>query len=131
MQERNDLGEGAVSSDAAGTSWPGTEEHPTPESPVGRRRSRTRDEAAEAMRTAKEKAGRAYDATVGSARNTYHRARGYAQEHPDVAAAVTFAAGMGFGAMMAGRRGRIYRQGLLPVAAVALAKAVLDVLDEA
>jgi len=131
MQERNDLGEGTLSSDAAATSWPGNEERATPESPVGRRKSRTRDEAAEAMRTAKEKAERAYDATVDSAKSTYYRARGYAQEHPDVAAALTFAAGMGFGAMMAGRRGRIYRQGLLPVAAVALAKAVLDVFDEA
>ena len=130
MQERTDLGEGAVSGEGTGTSWPGDEERATPGSPVGRR-SRTRDEAAEAMRTAKEKAGRAYDATVNSARSTYYRARGYAQEHPDAAAALTFAAGIGFGAMMAGRRGRIYRQGLLPVAAIALAKAVLDVFDEA
>jgi ElaB/YqjD/DUF883 family membrane-anchored ribosome-binding protein len=141
MQERNDLGEGAVSSEAAGTTgagttgagttgWTGTEESVTPTA-SGRRRSRARDEAAEAFQTAKEKASRAYDSAAGSASRAYYNARGYAQEHPDVAAALTFAAGMGVGAMIAGRRGGIYRHGLLPVAAIALAKAVLDVFDEA
>jgi len=130
MEERDDLGEGSVSSDAAGTGW-ASEEPATPPSPVGRRRSRTRDEAEDALRTAKEKAARAYDTAVSSASSAYRNARGYAQEHPGAAAALTFAVGMGVGAMMAGRRGRIYRQGLLPAAAIALAKAVLDVLDEA
>ena len=134
MQERNDLGEGAVSGEAVGTGatgstgWAG-DENVTPT--AGRRRSRARDEAAEAFQTAKEKAARAYDNAAGSASRAYRNARGYAQEHPDVAAALTFAAGMGVGAMIAGRRGAIYRHGLLPVAAIALAKAVLDVFDEA
>jgi ElaB/YqjD/DUF883 family membrane-anchored ribosome-binding protein len=131
MQERNDLGEGTVSGEAAGTDWAAKQESVTPASAAGRRRGRTRDEAAEAFETAREKAAQAYDSTVSSASRAYRNARGYAQEHPDMAAAVTFAVGMGVGAMMAGRRGGIYRHGLLPVAAVALAKAVLDVFDEA
>src|SRR4026208_1858868 len=103
MQERNDLGEGVVSGDAAGTGWVSEEASATPPSP-GRRRSRTRDEAEEALRTAKEKAAQAYDSTVSSASRAYRNARGYAQDHPDFAAAVTFAVGMGVGAMMAGRK---------------------------
>jgi len=101
-------------------------------SEVGRRARRIKDEASQTLRTAKEKAGVAYDRTADEAIRVYHGARDYAQANPGVAAAVTFAAGVGVGVMMAGRNGsRAYRQGLVPVVAVALAQAVLDVFDEA
>jgi uncharacterized protein YfiM (DUF2279 family) len=49
-----------------------------------------------------------------------------------MAAAAAFAAGLGAGMMVASHRGaRAYRRGLIPVVAVALAHAVLDVLDGA
>jgi ABC-type sugar transport system substrate-binding protein len=91
-------------------------------------RRRTR-EASEKLRQAKEKVTDAYDRTADRAARAYREARGYAQEHPDVAAAVSFAAGMGVGVMIAGRNGRSYRRGLVPVFAIALAQAVLDVFD--
>jgi hypothetical protein len=76
--------------------------------------------------------GVAYDQTADQAARAYRGAREYAQANPGVAAAVTFAAGVGAGMMVAGRNGtRAYRQGLIPVVAIALAQAVLDVFEEA
>jgi ElaB/YqjD/DUF883 family membrane-anchored ribosome-binding protein len=96
-----------------------------------RRAHRLKDEAAEKLRTAREKAGVAYDRTADQAVRMYNNAREYAVANPGTAAAVTFAAGVGVGMMMASRNGsRAYRQGLVPVIAVALAQAVLDVFDE-
>ncbi len=101
-------------------------------SDLGRRARQVRDEASQTLRAAKEKIGVAYDRTADEAARAYKGAREYAVANPGVAAAVTFAAGVGVGMMMASRNGsRVYRQGLIPVVAVALARAVLDVFDEA
>ena len=125
MDEREDLG--AESAREVTGSWAETAERPLPTEQEARRRTR---EATEKLRRAKEKMANAYDKTADRAARVYHEARGYAQEHPDVAAAVSFAAGIGVGAMLAGRNGRSYRRGLVPVFAIALAQAVLDVFDE-
>lgn len=101
-------------------------------SEVGRRARQIKDEASETLRTAKDKVGVAYDRTADQAVRAYHSAREYAVANPGVAAAVTFAAGVGVGMVMSSRNGsRAYRQGLIPVVAVALAQAVLDVFDGA
>jgi ElaB/YqjD/DUF883 family membrane-anchored ribosome-binding protein len=98
---------------------------------AARRARRFRDEAADRLRTAKEKASVTYDRTADRAVRMYRGAREYAAANPATAAAITFAAGVGVGMMVASRKGsRIYRQGLVPVIAVALAQAVLDVFDE-
>jgi ElaB/YqjD/DUF883 family membrane-anchored ribosome-binding protein len=93
-------------------------------------KNRVRDEAGETLRGAREKVSRAYDRTADNASRAYRSARGYAQEHPDMAAALCFATGVGVGMMMSGRNGGMYRRGLVPVVAVALAQAVLDVFGE-
>jgi ElaB/YqjD/DUF883 family membrane-anchored ribosome-binding protein len=80
----------------------------------------------ETLRGAKDRATEAYDRTASEVNRAYQGARGYAQENPGVAAAVTFAAGVGLGMMLSGRA---YRRGIVPMAAVALAHAVLDVFD--
>jgi ElaB/YqjD/DUF883 family membrane-anchored ribosome-binding protein len=88
--------------------------------------------ASQTLRSAKEKAGVAYDRTADQAVRVYRSAREYAQANPGVAAAATFAAGLGVGMMMASHNGaRAYRRGLVPVVAIARALAVLDVFDEA
>jgi ElaB/YqjD/DUF883 family membrane-anchored ribosome-binding protein len=95
---------------------------------AGSRARRLRDEASEKMRSAREKVGVAYDRTAEEATRAYHGARGYAQSNPGVAAAATFAAGLGLGMMLGGRSAaRAYRRGLVPVVAIALAQAVRDV----
>jgi ElaB/YqjD/DUF883 family membrane-anchored ribosome-binding protein len=100
-------------------------------SEAARRARRLKDEAADTLRTAKQKAGVAYDRTADQAVRAYHSARDYAVANPGTTAAITFAAGVGVGMMMVSRNGsRVYRQGLVPVVAVALAHAVLDVFDE-
>jgi len=124
--------EGA-SGEVSGRSWTESTEGRASEaaSEVGRRARRAQAEVAETLRDAKEKVSVAYDRTADTAARAYRGARGYAQENPGVAAAVTFAAGMGVGMMMATRNGmRAYRRGIIPVVAIALAQAVLDVLDE-
>ncbi|HEY7925551.1 MAG TPA: hypothetical protein VII62_20365 [Vicinamibacteria bacterium] len=100
---------------------------------VGRR---AREEAAETLRAARAKVSRAYDRTADSAVRTYRGARDYAQAHPGAAAAMSFAAGVGIGMMVSAQNGATYRRGLIPrglipVAAIALAHAVLDVFEEA
>ena len=99
---------------------------------VGRRARRMKDEAAQTLRTAKDRVGSAYDRTADQAVRAYHGAREYAVANPGMAAAITFAAGVGVGMMLSSRNGsRAYRQGLIPVVAVALAQAVIDVFDGA
>ena len=96
---------------------------------VGRR---AREEAAETLRAARVKVSRAYDRTADSAVRTYRGARDYAQAHPSAAAAMSFAAGVGIGMMVSSKNGaKAYQRGLIPVAAIALAHAVLEVFEEA
>ncbi len=137
MQEPRDeyTGGGMGTSEAGSTaerSWDTAERRAEETAAEATRRARRfKDEAAEKLRTAKEKASVAYDRTADQAVRAYHSAREYAVANPGTAAAITFAAGVGVGMMMAGRNGsRVYRQGLVPVVAVALAQAVLDVFDE-
>jgi ElaB/YqjD/DUF883 family membrane-anchored ribosome-binding protein len=135
MQEPRDdyTGAGTGASDtSAERSWD-TAERKAEEaaSEAARRARRFKDEAADTLHTAKQKAGIAYDRTADQAVRAYTSAREYAVANPGTAAAITFAAGVGVGMMMASRNGsRVYRQGLVPVIAVALAQAVLDVFDE-
>jgi hypothetical protein len=83
------------------------------------------------MHDAKERLTAAYGRTANTAERAYREARGYARENPGTAAAVTFAAGVGVGIMLAPRNDfRAYRHGLVPVVAVALAHAILDVFDQ-
>jgi ElaB/YqjD/DUF883 family membrane-anchored ribosome-binding protein len=137
MQEQGSeyTGEGAGAAGAGATdrAWDAAERRAEETaSEVGRRARRVKDEAAETLRTAKDKVGVAYDRTADQAVRAYHGARDYAVAHPGAAAAITFAAGVGVGVMMAGRNGsRTYRNGLVPLVAVALAQAVLDVFDGA
>ncbi len=133
MDEREDMG--AESAREVMGSWAEATERTLPSEREVRRRTR---EAAEKLRQAKEKVAEAYDRTADNAARVYREARGYARDHPHVAAAVSFAAGMGVGVMIAGRNGRShtrgnglsYTRGLVPVFAIALAQAVLTVFDE-
>jgi ElaB/YqjD/DUF883 family membrane-anchored ribosome-binding protein len=101
-----------------------------PASVIGNRARRLREEASQTLRSAKQKAGVAYDRTADQAVRAYHGARGYAQANPGVAAAATFAAGLAVGMMVGGRSAaRAYRRGLIPVVAIALAQAVRDVFE--
>lgn len=123
-------GVGTTAAGAAQRSWDPERRPEEAASEISRRANRMKQEASETLRTAKEKAAVAYDRTADQAKRAYHGAREYAVANPGVAGAVTFAAGLGVGMMMAGRRGsRGNHQGLIPVVAVALAHAVLDVLD--
>ena len=124
MDERDDRG--AESTREVTGSWAEPAERILPAEPEVRQRTR---EATEKLRQAKEKVTDAYDRTADRAARVYRDARSYAQDHPDVAAAACFAVGMGVGVMVAGRNGRSYQRGLVPVFATALAQAVLDVFD--
>jgi ElaB/YqjD/DUF883 family membrane-anchored ribosome-binding protein len=131
MQEpRNDhMGAEDPASDVTAREWAEADERRMREEG---RRARVREEAAATLRDAKQRVARAYDRTSSTASRAYRGAREYAQEHPDVAAAVSFAAGMGVGMMVSARNGRAYyKRGLIPVVAIALAQAVLDVFDQA
>lgn len=127
MQEPRELS-GAETEDVSriGREWAEGEERVKE---VGRK---AREEAAETLRAAKVKVSHAYDRTADSAARTYRTARDYAQAHPGAAAAMSFAAGVGIGMMVSSQNGaRAYQRGLIPVAAIALAHAVLEVFDEA
>jgi ElaB/YqjD/DUF883 family membrane-anchored ribosome-binding protein len=121
--------DGGTPTDTAHRSWETGErraEEAASETAGGARRFR--DEVAEKLRTAKESAGVTYDRTADQAVRMYRGAREYAVANPGTAAAITFAAGVGVGMLVASRNGsRVYRQGLVPVVAVALAQAVIDV----
>jgi ElaB/YqjD/DUF883 family membrane-anchored ribosome-binding protein len=133
QEQRNEYTTGGESTGATERSWDSTERRAEEAaSELGRKARRVKDDASETLRSAREKVEVAYDRTADQATRMYRNAREYAVANPGVAAAVTFAAGVGVGMMVSGRNGsRIYRQGLIPVVAVALAQAVLDVFDEA
>lgn len=124
---------GAAEAGAKERAWDSTERRAEEvASEVGRRARRIKDEASQTLRTAKEKVEVAYDRTADQAVRAYEGAREYAVGNPGMAAAITFATGVGVGMLMASRNGsRAYRQGLFPVVAVALAQAVLDVFEGA
>jgi ElaB/YqjD/DUF883 family membrane-anchored ribosome-binding protein len=91
---------------------------------------RAKGEAARTLREGRERVAAAYDRTAESAGRLYRDARGYAKENPGTTAVVTFVAGIGVGIMLSGRNGyRARGHGLVPVVAVALANAVLEVFD--
>jgi len=93
---------------------------------------RVANEAARTIRNASERVTAACGRTAETAERAYIDARNYATEHPGTAAAVTFAAGIGVGMMLAPRYAPgVGRRGLMPVVAIALAHAVLDVFDQA
>lgn len=93
---------------------------------------RMADEASQTIRDARERVTEAYGRTAQTAERAYLDARNYAKENPGVAAAVTFAVGIGVGMMLAPRRAfGVARRGVVPVVAIALAHAVLDVFDQA
>ena len=129
--------EGDMSAEMAGTDWRATADEVAEsaaelasEAKKGARR--VANDASQSLRGAKEKVSAAYGRTTESAERAYLSARGYATENPGTAAAVTFAAGVGLGMMLAPRNGRnSYGRGLIPVVAIAVAQAVLDVFDRA
>ncbi|HSD29193.1 MAG TPA: hypothetical protein VLL75_17965 [Vicinamibacteria bacterium] len=101
-------------------------------SETGSHTRRLRDEASQKLRSAREKASVAYDRTADQAVRAYHGARGYAQANPGVAAAASFATGLGIGMLLGIRSAaRAYRRGFFPVVAFALAQAVRDVFQRA
>ena len=130
-------GEFATKVETAKTDWSGAgtgdggDRAAEAASELGRGARRMADEASRTMRDAKERVTAAYGRTAETAERAYHEARGFAKENPGTAAAVTFATGLGVGLMLAPRsRFHAYRRGLVPVVAIALANAVLDVFDQ-
>jgi hypothetical protein len=88
------------------------------------------EDEGEMLRSAQRRVSATYGWTARRVGRVYREALEYAHDHP-AAAVVTFAAGLGAGMLVAGRDPlRIYRRGLLPVVAVALADAVLEVFGE-
>ena len=87
-------------------------------------------EATRRLRRATDGAAAAYDRTTEGASRAYRDVRDYALDHPGVAVALTFGAGVVCG-MSFGRRRVIdeYRHGLVPTIAIALASAVLEVFS--
>ena len=97
---------------------------------IASRAARLREGASQTLRSGREKVGVAYDRTADQAARAYYGARGYAQANPGVAAATTFAAGLGIGLLLGGRSAaRAHRRGLIPVVGIALAQAVRDVFE--
>jgi ElaB/YqjD/DUF883 family membrane-anchored ribosome-binding protein len=91
---------------------------------------RVAGDAKRRLRSASDRAAAAYDRTASEARRAYGSMRDYAIEHPGTAAAVTFGTGVCIGMWMArGRAMDAYKRGIVPMAAVAIANAVLEVLD--
>jgi ElaB/YqjD/DUF883 family membrane-anchored ribosome-binding protein len=106
----------------------------TAEETIGRAREdarRAKERAAEKLRRAGRRVSEAYDRAATGAERALQGTRSYVRENPGVAVAVGFAAGVGVGAMLAPRRRAFaYRSGLVPLVAVALANAVLEVFDQ-
>jgi ElaB/YqjD/DUF883 family membrane-anchored ribosome-binding protein len=99
-------------------------------SEVARGARRIADDASQSLRGAKRKAAAAYGRTSEAAERAYRGARGYAIENPGTAVAVTFAAGLGVGMILASRNSRpSYGRGLVPVVAMAVVEAVRGVFD--
>lgn len=87
-------------------------------------------EASQAWREAKGRASTAYDRTTEGADRAYRSARSYAKENPGATAAITFAAGVGIGILVA-RRQNAYtdRRGVIPMLAKAVGQAVREVFE--
>lgn len=97
---------------------------------AGQAAGRVAGEAQRRMRSASDRAAAAYDRTATQARRAYGSMRDYAVEHPGTAAAVTFGTGVCIGMWMArGRAIDAYKRGIVPMAAIAIANAVLEVMD--
>jgi ElaB/YqjD/DUF883 family membrane-anchored ribosome-binding protein len=105
----------------------------TAEETIGRAREdarRAKEQAAEKLRRAGRRVSQAYDRAASGAERALRGTRSYVRDNPGVAVAVGFAAGVGVGAMLAPRRRPFaYRSGLVPLVAVALANAVLEVFE--
>jgi ElaB/YqjD/DUF883 family membrane-anchored ribosome-binding protein len=98
---------------------------------VERKARRVADATARKLRNAKESAAAAYERSAESAERAYRGAMDYARQHPGRATAACFALGVGIGMAMSPRsRSNGFGRGLVPVVAIALANAVLDVFDE-
>lgn len=99
---------------------------------AGRGARRLADDASRTVRQASRQAADAYGRTAESAERAYRRARAYALDHPGATVAVTLAAGVGLGVLLVPRhRPRSSRAylGIVPVFAIALAQAALNVFD--
>ncbi len=101
---------------------------------VSRDARRLKEDASEAVRGAKARVADAYDRAASTAGRAYRGTRSYVRENPAKASAVSFAAGLGVGIMLASRRGAFMQRsslggGLLPLVAIAAAHAVLDVFE--
>lgn len=103
-------------------------------SDVSRNAIRLADEATRTGRQAKDRFAEVYDRGTEKAGKVYRGARGYVRTNPAMTAAITFATGVGLGLLLAPRRShqssRALRQGMFPVAAIALAQAVLEMFDD-
>jgi ElaB/YqjD/DUF883 family membrane-anchored ribosome-binding protein len=92
---------------------------------------RVKAEASEKLRRAGKRVSAAYGRAATTAEQALRGTRSYVRENPGTAAAVSFAVGVGIGVMLApGRRSFAYRGGLVPLVAVALANAVLEVFEQ-
>jgi len=122
-------GTGTEPGATTGRAWESGELRPATSDATGRAR-RLREDASQALLSAKDRVSAAYDRTTGGAQRAYYGARGYAQNNPGVAAATVFAAGLGIG-MLIGvpTAARAYRRGFVPAVALAIAQAVRDVFD--
>ena len=97
---------------------------------AGQAAGRVAGEAQRRLRSASDRAAAAYDRTASQARRAYGGVRDYAIEHPGTAAALTFGTGVCLGMWVArGRAIDAYKRGIVPMAAIAIANAVLEVLD--
>ena len=95
---------------------------------AGQAAGRAAGEASRRLRSATDRASAAYDRTAREAGRAYRNVRDYAALHPGATAAVTFGTGVCLGMWMArGRELPDYRRGIVPIAAIALANAVLEV----
>ena len=97
---------------------------------TGQAIGRTIGETSRKLRDASERVASAYGRTAKSAGRAYRGVREYALEHPGAAMAATFGAGVALGVSLARERAiQDYRRSIVPVVAVALASAVLDVFS--
>lgn len=97
---------------------------------AGQAAGKVAGEASRKLRRATDRAAEAYDRTTERATRAYRSLRDYAADHPGTAVAITFGAGVMCGMSLARRRtDDVYRSGMVPTIAVALASAVLDVFN--
>jgi ElaB/YqjD/DUF883 family membrane-anchored ribosome-binding protein len=88
-------------------------------------------EVSRKLRETKERAASGYDRITVSAGRAVRGARDYAVQHPGATAAVTFGTGLALGmAIVRGREVQSYRRSLVPVVAIALANAALEVFSQ-